>query len=1177
MAAKKQQQAGDSTPIIAATFVLSMIGFGFLAYKNQPAFLSPLIGIMICGMLAQPPLLTGKNGEAANDDERKKLLQFQRQKKLSQVVLPIGYKPTVALSAAVGLGLIAASLLFVDRYGIGDVFAYSAVANGLSAFLLVSSLAAIWRSTASLDEPCPGTSLVWAVKNKPKFAAIALLTGALCGGPAYLFSPAHYVDKPLFLAVGVCLIVFSSVVWIASRKEALQPWKDREQARSVWRSRWLGVPKEDPAPVLINHETLDDIVIDTFQCQTQRFSHEYLDYKQAEKIGYAVGGGSKVYVLPVPNMDGSNQPQKGTINPNQFRVAVCPSNFDVDITEEDVDEHMVEFICERQMALAQEEFHAPLRTGVSGVEKLTQAGPAVWAIDLNAGLGEIEQSTIAFGQFGEVLVIDHRIVVGDFDNADWIDDSIVEQIDVLRLEAEWKAHFGEVLKMGATPPAAQLGFIDTQYVGRTNTEITRIPFAIPQGMNVEADFLPLGQRLSTTMPRAPFLHIFAVPPHEGRAEPGERSDKFFVVAYSEDTVPTTPSAIVESKKIGGMSVVDKRNGATLALAGIVDRAFRSIFKDRGAPQVIDALSMAEGTPAIWKIRLRLYGGVSMGDLRAKSDRLAALMRADWIRISQEDALAIIYVGALPSQANVKDRYKRLIAELDFEQAFVDAKVTTPAGLVPKMINMKPLEGNDAVTIYDFDLPPGITDSDVSAVRAKIAGATGNGFIQMIKQPSPNRVRLMLSVNNPVPERASFDFDKCKEVMQPFFDSGRGDKLLSPWGTGVDGKPVTWNFGDTPHVIVLGGTGTGKTVTLQAGMFAPLVAGWDIVVIDPSKGGADFTKFAPWLRGIIGTVEHADAMMKLIYSIVKERKNLNSQYGAANIDELPPEIRPNHVLIIIDEFTSLMLTEPVDRTKTSDPEVLAERELVEKTNANRASIGSSTARIAREARSAGVHLMLGTQVLKADTIAKIPGGDLKANLGRLLLGKTTHGEMMSGLKQPELAPNLSVYPKGRGIWESMSASAVEMQTWYADQDTYVEELVMNGVDIVDDWDYSMFLPKNVASVYSEVEEVTLDAIELDDDIFNEPLDFEDDDFFNEDIAPAEDTELNLPMPKSSEPVQFKPMAAPELVIDNDDFNNVEPPVIEHTELSVPTTQSPAQVSNEFVVDFDFDCELRKKRR
>ena len=91
------------------------------------------------------------------------------------------------------------------------------------------------------------------------------------------------------------------------------------------------------------------------------------------------------------------------------------------------------------------------------------------------------------------------------------------------------------------------------------------------------------------------------------------------------------------------------------------------------------------------------------------------------------------------------------------------------------------------------------------------------------------------------------------------------------------------------------------------------------------------------------------------------------------------------------------------------------------------------KIAREARSAGVTLALGTQKLSAKMLDTIPGaGDLKVNLSRVLLGKTSWGDRCphsATRRRPDLD---GIVPRGRGLWETTAHPAQVIQCWYATQ-------------------------------------------------------------------------------------------------------------------------------------------------
>jgi len=73
--------------------------------------------------------------------------------------------------------------------------------------------------------------------------------------------------------------------------------------------------------------------------------------------------------------------------------------------------------------------------------------------------------------------------------------------------------------------------------------------------------------------------------------------------------------------------------------------------------------------------------------------------------------------------------------------------------------------------------------------------------------------------------------------------------------------------------------------------------------------------------------------------------------------------------------------------------------------------------------------------QAKMLDTIPGaGDLKVNLSRVLLGKTSWGDRVSVLRSPDDAPDLDGgVPRGRGLWETTAQPAQVIQCWYANQD------------------------------------------------------------------------------------------------------------------------------------------------
>src|SRR5699024_7004650 len=114
---------------------------------------------------------------------------------------------------------------------------------------------------------------------------------------------------------------------------------------------------------------------------------------------------------------------------------------------------------------------------------------------------------------------------------------------------------------------------------------------------------------------------------------------------------------------------------------------------------------------------------------------------------------------------------------------------------------------------------------------------------------------------------------------------------------------------------------------------------------------------------------AAGLLKAVHAEVDRRKRLNADAGVGNVADLNDP--PPPVLVLIDEFTSLTGKTPVPDT-SDDPAVDDERERVIAENTARNEVGVYAGKIAREARSAGVSLVLGTQKLDAKTLDALPG-------------------------------------------------------------------------------------------------------------------------------------------------------------------------------------------------------------
>lgn len=221
---------------------------------------------------------------------------------------------------------------------------------------------------------------------------------------------------------------------------------------------------------------------------------------------------------------------------------------------------------------------------------------------------------------------------------------------------------------------------------------------------------------------------------------------------------------------------------------------------------------------------------------------------------------------------------------------------------------------------------------------------------------------------------------------------RGMRSIISGIAGVDamGNNISVELGDvTPHMILFGKTGTGKTVTIMTILYSVMAA------VDPTqlkiayidgKGnsfefmrtdntGSDnyhpnpFTYTQP--ADASGDIDYARAMLKHMEKETRRRIDLFKQRGVSKLSEFNkqfPDEALNEILLVVDEFSAI--TDQDNDLKSSE---LAEYGVVD-----------TFEYLAKMARSVGIRLLLANQTARKE---KVPG-KISANIGgRLSLGVT----------------------------------------------------------------------------------------------------------------------------------------------------------------------------------------------
>lgn len=255
--------------------------------------------------------------------------------------------------------------------------------------------------------------------------------------------------------------------------------------------------------------------------------------------------------------------------------------------------------------------------------------------------------------------------------------------------------------------------------------------------------------------------------------------------------------------------------------------------------------------------------------------------------------------------------------------------------------------------------------------------------------------------SPLEQTASLTYGVPRQLprLVPFSEIALSEVDSSQWrkipvGRSPSGALVEIDLKAGPHTLIVGGTGSGKSVTSRVIIAGALARGFEVICADPTKKMAGQKEFIPYTKGFyVKSVAETAEMLKTVYTEVRRRVDLIDAADAENWQDLPEgTIRP--WLVMIDEWAGLV---SVDQKPGGDPKSSEEvKEALDEWNAHSNDVSviqTRVAKIAREARSAGVHLLILTQ--RPD--AKDLPGQVREQLGTRLqqvLGKPPSREALA---------------------------------------------------------------------------------------------------------------------------------------------------------------------------------------
>ena len=288
------------------------------------------------------------------------------------------------------------------------------------------------------------------------------------------------------------------------------------------------------------------------------------------------------------------------------------------------------------------------------------------------------------------------------------------------------------------------------------------------------------------------------------------------------------------------------------------------------------------------------------------------------------------------------------------------KVLKDFGIIGKVVEVN---SGPSVTQYEMEIQSGTKLSRLLSINREISLALAKKDVR-IQAPIPGKSTVGIEIANDTTSPVSL-----REILETVPSNKANSKLLVALGKNIMGNSIYCEIDKTPHLLVAGATGSGKSVCINC-MIASILMRTKpdevkLMMVDPKKVELSMYNGIPHLMmPVVTDPKKASVALQKIVSEMESRYDLFSEKNVKNIAtynewvekqnaHLPEDAKIKkmpYIVVIVDELADLML--------------VASKE-----------VEDSIMRITQMARAAGIHLIIATQRPSTDVIT----GVVKANI------------------------------------------------------------------------------------------------------------------------------------------------------------------------------------------------------
>jgi S-DNA-T family DNA segregation ATPase FtsK/SpoIIIE len=316
-----------------------------------------------------------------------------------------------------------------------------------------------------------------------------------------------------------------------------------------------------------------------------------------------------------------------------------------------------------------------------------------------------------------------------------------------------------------------------------------------------------------------------------------------------------------------------------------------------------------------------------------------------------------------------------------------------------------------VTRYKVELAAGTTVQKLTARKADIELALGTEHVRVLT-PIPGQSAIGVEVPNADRETVTLG-----DALRHLATSGPMPPLMVALGKDVDGRWVAVDLAKMPHLLIGGGTGSGKSGCLNSLVCSLVMRNSpdevQLLLIDPKRVEmaayrdlphlvmpvvTDVKKAAPTLGWFVAEMDRRYAVMESAGV-----RNIEAYNTAVRAGKLGPEAEPwPYLVAIVDEMADLMM--------------MAKDE-----------VEDYVTRITQLGRAAGHHLVLATQRPEVKVVTGLIKSNMPARIAFAMQSATDSGTILGRAGAEKLVG------AGDGLFMPQGATPLRFQCGWVDDD------------------------------------------------------------------------------------------------------------------------------------------------